>query len=62
LTCGHVGCCDDSPNRHARAHERATGHPVIASFEPRELWAYCYPDDKFFERLPPGFQIVTQER
>jgi uncharacterized UBP type Zn finger protein len=33
LTCGHVGCCDDSPNRHATAHAHATEHPVIASFE-----------------------------
>ena len=60
LTCGHVGCCDDSPNRHARAHARATGHPVIASFEPGEHWAYCYRDDMFFKRLPPGFGIVRR--
>ncbi len=58
LTCGHVGCCDDSRNRHARAHARVTGHPVIASFEPNEEWAYCFPDDKFFTRLPPGFRVV----
>jgi uncharacterized UBP type Zn finger protein len=58
LTCGHVGCCDDSPNRHATAHVRAACHPVIASFEPSEQWAYCYPDDRFFKRLPPGFEIV----
>jgi uncharacterized UBP type Zn finger protein len=57
LSCGHVGCCGDSPNRHATAHARQTRHPVIASFEPGEQWAYCYPDDAFFERLPPGFRI-----
>ncbi|MDH3682541.1 MAG: UBP-type zinc finger domain-containing protein [Acidimicrobiia bacterium] len=45
LTCGHVGCCDDSPGQHATAHQRATGHPVIASLEPDATWAYCYPDD-----------------
>jgi uncharacterized UBP type Zn finger protein len=61
LTCGHVVCCDDSPNRHATAHARVTGHPVIASFEPGEQWAYCYADDKFFKRLPPHFQIVRRE-
>ncbi len=36
MTCGHVGCCDDSPNRHATKHFRSTGHPVIKSFEPGE--------------------------
>ncbi len=60
LTCGHVGCCDDSQNRHATAHAHDTQHAVIASFEPGEHWAYCYPDDQFFERLPPGFRIVRQ--
>ena len=45
LTCGHVGCCDDSPNRHATKHYHATQHPVITSGEPDETWAYCYPED-----------------
>lgn len=44
LTCGHVGCCDNSKNRHATAHYRETGHPVIASYEPGERWRWCYPD------------------
>ena len=44
LGCGHVGCCDSSPHRHATAHATATGHPVVASAEPREHWAWCYPD------------------
>ncbi|HEY4014897.1 MAG TPA: UBP-type zinc finger domain-containing protein [Polyangiaceae bacterium] len=52
LTCGHVGCCDDSPNRHATKHNHATAHPVIRSFEPGEEWGYCYPDDAFAERMP----------
>ncbi|HEY7858237.1 MAG TPA: UBP-type zinc finger domain-containing protein [Candidatus Nanopelagicales bacterium] len=47
--CGHVGCCDASPNRHATAHNHATHHPVIRSFEPGEDWFYCYPDDLMFE-------------
>jgi hypothetical protein len=42
LTCGHVGCCDDSPNRHASAHFHATRHPIIRSFEPGEDWRWCY--------------------
>ena len=44
LECGHVGCCDDSPNRHATAHATAMGHPVIRSLEPGEEWAWCYID------------------
>jgi CPA2 family monovalent cation:H+ antiporter-2 len=45
LTCGNVGCCDSSPGRHARAHHHDTGHPIAASIEPGETWAYCYLDD-----------------
>ena len=48
-TCGHVGCCDDSPNRHATKHYQATQHPIIRSFEPGEGWYWCYPDELFFE-------------
>ena len=50
--CGHVGCCDSSPNQHATKHFHATGHPIIKSFEPGEDWGYCYPDDLFYETLP----------
>jgi uncharacterized UBP type Zn finger protein len=46
LTCGHVGCCDSSPNRHATKHFHQTTHPVVASFEPGERWAWCYADDE----------------
>ena len=49
--CGHVGCCDESPNRHARRHFHATGHPVIQSYEIGENWRYCFIDDT---ELPPG--------
>ena len=42
VTCGAVGCCDDSKNRHARKHAAAGGHPVIRSKEEGEFWAYCY--------------------
>ncbi|SDG06870.1 monovalent cation:H+ antiporter, CPA1 family [Sinosporangium album] len=44
LTCGHIGCCDSSPNRHATAHHRETSHPAITSFEPGEHWRWCYVD------------------
>jgi Zn-finger in ubiquitin-hydrolases and other protein len=45
LTCGHVGCCDSSSNRHARKHFHASGHPIIQSFEPGEDWRWCYVDE-----------------
>ena len=47
-SCGHVGCCDSSPNRHATAHARASEHPVISSLESGEDWSYCYVDDVAF--------------
>jgi len=47
-SCGHVGCCDDSPSRHATGHFRSTTHPIIQSFEPGEDWWYCYLDDLSF--------------
>lgn len=43
-SCGHVGCCDDSPNRHATAHHRATHHPIIEGYDPPEGWG-CYVDE-----------------
>ncbi|MCL2420176.1 MAG: UBP-type zinc finger domain-containing protein [Conexibacteraceae bacterium] len=45
LQCGHVGCCDDSPGRHATAHHQSTGHPVIRSLEPEEEWSWCFVDE-----------------
>jgi uncharacterized UBP type Zn finger protein len=45
LICGHIGCCDDSPNRHATKHYHATQHPIIRSFEPGEDWRWCYVDE-----------------
>ncbi|MER0243900.1 UBP-type zinc finger domain-containing protein [Streptomyces sp. HSW2009] len=44
LTCGHVGCCDSSPLRHASAHFTESGHPVMRSFEPGEDWRWCFVD------------------
>jgi uncharacterized UBP type Zn finger protein len=45
LTCGHVGCCDSSPNRHARKHFMRIGHPLVRSAEPGETWIWCYVDE-----------------
>lgn len=45
LTCGHVGCCDSSPNRHATKHFQATEHPIIQPFGKGEGWRYCYVDE-----------------
>jgi hypothetical protein len=48
LTCGHVACWDNSPNRHAAAHAHATSHPIIRSREPGEDWSWCYVDEVAF--------------
>lgn len=45
LACGHVGCCDSSPRRHASAHWRESQHPIMKSREPGEDWAWCFADD-----------------
>jgi uncharacterized UBP type Zn finger protein len=47
LTCGHVGCCDQSPMRHARGHARRDGHPIMQSAQPGENWRWCYIDESF---------------
>ncbi|MGH3485954.1 MAG: UBP-type zinc finger domain-containing protein [Nocardioidaceae bacterium] len=47
LTCGHVGCCDTSPLRHARAHAVSHGHPIVRSFEPGENWRWCYVHEAY---------------
>jgi len=48
-TCGHVGCCDDSPSRHATAHFHATSHPIIEGYDPPEGWGWCYVDEVMFD-------------
>ena len=52
LSCGHVGCCDNSPNKHATKHFHATGHPVIEGYDPPEGWGWCYVDELFLEPAP----------
>ena len=49
MTCGHVGCCDSSPNRHASKHAAADQHPIVRSVEPGERWYWCYVDEIAFE-------------
>lgn len=55
LTCGHVGCCDSSPNRHATKHFQHTKHPVMTSFEPGERWAWCFVDEEAVD-VPPAVE------
>lgn len=50
LDCGHIACCDSSPRKHATAHARGTGHPVVQSFEPGEQWVWCYVDQQLAEQ------------
>ena len=56
LECGHVGCCDSSPNKHASAHFRTVGHPLVQSFEPGEEWIWCFADqvEAEYAGLPPS--------
>jgi uncharacterized UBP type Zn finger protein len=49
MSCGHVGCCDSSKNKHATEHFHKTTHPIIQSLEPGESWRWCYPDELFME-------------
>jgi uncharacterized UBP type Zn finger protein len=57
LTCGKVGCCDSSPNRHASAHFQEEGHPLVRSAEPGEDWVWCYVD-----QLPLSLDMVGAAR
>jgi uncharacterized UBP type Zn finger protein len=49
MSCGHVGCCDSSPNKHASQHAQEPGHPVVQSLEPGEDWLWCYVDKLYLE-------------
>ncbi|WFE43315.1 UBP-type zinc finger domain-containing protein [Verrucosispora sp. WMMD1129] len=50
--CGHIGCCDSSPNQHASAHHAATGHRFVRSFEPGEEWFWDYDEQVLYEQGP----------
>ena len=52
MTCGHVGCCDQSAGKHATAHFHQSTHPIIRSFEPGEDWGWCFVDELFMEPMP----------
>jgi hypothetical protein len=49
MVCGHVGCCDSSPGKHATAHFHGSGHPLVQSFEPGESWWWCFSDEVIFQ-------------
>ena len=59
LTCGQVGCCDSSPNRHASKHAAEHGHPIVLSFEPGEDWSWCYVDEIAF--VVEGLRLPVTE-
>jgi uncharacterized UBP type Zn finger protein len=54
MTCGQIGCCDSSPNRHASRHAASVGHPIARSAEPGEEWSWCYVDEVAFVVAPGG--------
>jgi uncharacterized UBP type Zn finger protein len=56
LSCGHVGCCDSSPGKHATKHFKTTHHPIIESLESDEDWGWCYVHEAFVE-LPPELLV-----
>jgi hypothetical protein len=61
--CGQIGCCDSSPSQHASAHAAATGHPIVASFEPGESWFWSYQTEEFYDGpalAPPEYHPPDQ--
>ena len=58
MSCGHVGCCDNSKNKHATKHFAATAHPIIMSYERGEEWGWCYVDQGYFESLPAVMEQI----
>jgi uncharacterized UBP type Zn finger protein len=65
MSCGKVGCCDESKNKHASAHFRQTEHPIMQSLEPGEAWLWCYVDETLLfppkpprEKLPEGIELI----
>jgi uncharacterized UBP type Zn finger protein len=54
MTCGKIGCCDSSPNRHASRHAREVGHPIVRSAESGEAWSWCFVDEVAFVVEPGG--------
>jgi hypothetical protein len=58
LNCGRTSCCDQSPNRHATAHFRAVGHPMMRSAEPGEDWRWCFTDALIYVPGPAGYEVA----
>jgi uncharacterized UBP type Zn finger protein len=61
LECGHVGCCDSSPGKHATAHYHETKHPIMRSFEPGESWGWCYADQLTLDQDRGGHWRVADD-
>ena len=61
MSCGHVGCCDNSKNKHATKHFGSTQHPIIMSYERGEEWGWCYVDHGSFESLPEIMQQMGKD-
>jgi hypothetical protein len=59
MECGHVGCCDDSKNKHATKHYHHVKHPIIRSLEPGEEWGWCYEDDLMLDSSDPHHPVVA---
>jgi hypothetical protein len=59
MECGHVGCCDDSKNKHATRHFHSTKHPIIRSLEPGEEWGWCYVDELLLDFSDPERPTVA---
>jgi Zn-finger in ubiquitin-hydrolases and other protein len=61
MTCGRIGCCDSSPNKHASRHAREVGHPIVRSAQPGEDWSWCFVDEIAFVVEPSGTDPSTFE-
>ena len=58
LSCGHVGCCDSSPGRHATAHHHESGHPIVETLQPGQDWVWCYVDELSMRQVDGGWVEV----
>ncbi len=61
MECGHVGCCDDSKNKHATKHYQHTTHPIMRSIEPGEEWGWCYVDELVLDFSDPRHPTVAEQ-
>ena len=60
MECGHVGCCDDSQNKHATQHYRHVRHPIMRSVEPGEEWGWCYEDELMLDFADPNHPVAAE--